>query len=150
MDFGHFDAITFDCYGTLVDWESGILAALRPWCERAGLDVPDEDLLVAYGSCESAIQAAAYRPYREVLERVMQHLEVRFRVPTDATAHGILLRSLPCWPPFADSVAALRQLSIRFRLGIVSNVDDDLFAATQRQRGVRFDWVVTAEQLGAS
>jgi 2-haloacid dehalogenase len=149
LDFGVFDAMTFDCYGTLVDWESGILAALRPVFERHGTQPPDDDLLEAFGRAESEIEAGPYRRYREVLGEVLRAIARGHGFePTDEEA-ATFGGSVVDWPPFPDSTQALGALKSRFRLGVITNCDDDLFAASARRLGVDFDWVVTAQQVGS-
>jgi 2-haloacid dehalogenase len=147
MDFSRFRALTFDCYGTLIDWESGILAAVRPVLLRRGMAVPDDRLLELFGRIESPIQQGPFRRYREVLDRTMSALARELGFEPTAEEATVLSRSVPDWPPFPDTVAALAALAGRFRLGIISNVDDDLFAASASRLGARFDWVVTAEQV---
>ncbi len=148
LDYGSFDALTFDCYGTLIDWEAGILAALRPLL-RADAEADDEQLLVEYAAAEAALEAGPYLRYRDVLGR---------GIATVARAHGAeptpdeVARaggSVVDWPAFPDSAAALRRLKTRFRLGVLTNCDDDLFAASNRRLGVTFDWIVTAQQVGS-
>src|SRR5262245_51614571 len=135
--------LTFDCYGTLIDWERGLLAHLRPMMgARAG----DEELLAAFAALEREVEAGSYLPYREVLGRVMDELAGRFGVKVGAAERGGLAESLPRWPAFPDTVESLRHLRRRFTLGVISNVDDDLFAATLASSGMAFDWVVTAQQ----
>ena len=149
LSFDSFQAITFDCYGTLIDWESGILRGLRPLLAEHGKRVSDEQLLALYAELEPAIQSAEYRRYRLVLEEVVRGMgqHFGFSVSTDE-AHG-LAASLKNWTPFPDTVAALRALKSKYRLGIISNTDDDLFSDTARHLHVTFDWVITAEQARA-
>ena len=149
LAFDSFQAITFDCYGTLIDWESGILRALRPLLAEHGKRVSDEQVLALYAELEPAIQSAEYLPYRLVLEEVVRGVgqHFGFLVSTDE-ARG-LAASLKSWTPFPDTVAALRALKSRYRLGIISNTDDDLFSDTVRHLHVTFDWVITAEQARA-
>jgi 2-haloacid dehalogenase len=142
MDYSGFDALTFDCYGTLVDWERGILAALP-----AGLD--GELVLEAYAEFESELEGGPYLRYREVLERCYDGLAVRFGFEPDAAQRAAFADSVGDWPPFPDSRDALARLKERFRLGVITNCDDDLFARTNARLGVEFDWVVTAQQVGA-
>ncbi len=140
-------ALTFDCYGTLIDWESGILAGLRPLLARHAAQVEDERLLEMYGEAEAEAERGAYLPYREVLRRVVRRLgDLLAFSPTDAET-DCLADSLPSRPPFEDTVESLRSLKKRFRLAIVSNIDDDLFARTARVLEVPFDAVVTAAQV---
>src|SRR4051812_26957402 len=142
MDYSGFDALTFDCYGTLVDWERGILAALPP--ELAG-----ERVLEAFAEFESGLESGPYLRYREVLERCYDGLAVRFGFEPDAAQRSAFGDSAGDWPPFPDSHDALARLKQRFRLGVITNCDDDLFARTNARLGVEFDWVITAQQVGA-
>ncbi len=149
IDYGQFEALTFDCYGTLIDWETGILAGLRR--SLAGLDVApsDDDLLERYSRAEAALESGPYLRYREILARSLREVCRGFGVePTDAAA-AAFGESVADWPAFPDSAAALRRLQTRFRLGVITNCDDDLFAASSRRLGVEFDWIVTAESLGS-
>jgi 2-haloacid dehalogenase len=147
MNLDDFDVLTFDCYGTLIDWEAGILSALRPVVEPSGTEVDDETLLEHFARIESSIQAGPYRPYREVLADVLRGLgrELGFW-PTDAEV-GAFGASVGTWPPFSDTVAALTALRTRYQLAVVSNVDDDLFDGSARALRVPFDEVVTAQQV---
>jgi 2-haloacid dehalogenase len=138
LDLARFDALTFDCYGTLIDWETGLLGALREIAEA-----DDDRLLSRFAEAERAIEAGPYRSYREVLREVLRRI-----APAD-TERDALARSLPDWPVFPDTVASLEALRRRYRLAIVSNVDDDLFAGTARHLRVPFDAVVTAQQVGS-
>jgi 2-haloacid dehalogenase len=149
LDFDRFEALTFDCYGTLIDWESGILSAVRPVLAAHGKDLDDSEILRLYAELESRIERQGFQSYRTVLRRVMEGFGEKLGfVPGEVERSG-LADSLGTWPPFPDTVGALRFLKSRFRLGIVSNVDDDLFVATARRLEVEFDWLVTAGQVGA-
>jgi len=149
LDFKRFELLTFDCYGTLINWEAGILSALRRVLSDHGKQIDDATLLTLYGDFEQRFEAGPFRSYREVLESVVRRFgtELGF-VPTAAETRS-LPDSLPSWKPWPDTVAALRRLKTRFRLAIISNVDDDLFAATCPQLGVDLDDVVTAQQAQA-
>jgi 2-haloacid dehalogenase len=146
FDFDAFDVLTFDCYGTLIDWESGLLAALRPAFEARGIAAPDDELLEGFARHESELEAGPYRRYREVLGEVLRAmLQERGAAPTpeEAAAFG---GSVADWPAFPDSAAALARLHERFRLGVITNCDDDLFAASEARLGTSFDFLVTAQQ----
>jgi 2-haloacid dehalogenase len=147
MDLTRYEALTFDCYGTLVDWERGILGALRPVLHRHGIACDDDWLLGLYGTAESGTQAGPWRPYREVLSSVMDRLGAELGFAPDADERDLLARSLPDWPVFPDTVAALTALAKRYRLAVVSNIDDDLFVQTARRLEIRWDAVVTAQQV---
>ena len=147
--FDRFDVLTFDCYGTLIDWEAGILAGLRAILEPQGIEVDDDDLLERYARAEAATEAGGYLRYREVLARsaavVCRELDV-MAGPAELAAFG---GSVGDWPAFADSATALARLHERFSLAVITNCDDDLFAASNRRLGVTFDHVITAEQVGS-
>ena len=148
LAFSAFRALTFDCYGTIIDWERGILAALRPAFVRRGIEMQDDDLLEAFGAAEADIEAGPYKRYREILGEVLVRVaRDRGFEPTqdEIDAFG---GSVGEWPPFPDSIDALKTLAARFRLGVITNCDDDLFAATNARLGVTFHPVVTAQQVG--
>jgi len=147
--FEPFQAITFDCYGTLIDWELGILRVLRPLLAEHGKRVTDGDILSLYAELEPAIQAAEYRRYRFVLEEVMRGFGQHFGFSVSTDEARSLAASLKRWIPFPDTVASLCALKRKYRLGIISNIDDDLFSDTARQLHVSFNWVITAEQARA-
>jgi 2-haloacid dehalogenase len=149
LDFSGFNIITFDCYGTLIDWETGILGAIRPILSAHNAHLSDVDILRMYGEIEAEDESGAYQPYKEILQSVVRGFGTRLGfVPSEKEQHS-LPNSLPKWKPFPDTVAALRQLKQNFKLGILSNIDDDLFSATAHQLEIRFDHVVTASQAHA-
>jgi 2-haloacid dehalogenase len=150
LDFDAFDVLTFDTYGTLIDWEAGILAAIRPTLEAHGIESDDDGVLEAFARHEAEIEAGPYRPYRQVLGEVLTAMLGHFgQTPTDeeVAAFG---GSVVDWPAFPDSAAALARLHERFKLGVITNCDDDLFAASEARLGTTFDWVVTAQQARRS
>jgi 2-haloacid dehalogenase len=140
-------ALTLDCYGTLIDWEAGAVGALRPLLARHGAAPSDDEVVAAFQDLDEELCAPPFRPYRAVLAGVVEGLGRRFGFPVGPSERDLLAASLPSWEPFPDTVAALRALKRRHRLAVVSNVDDDLFAATARRLGVAFDHVVTSEQV---
>jgi 2-haloacid dehalogenase len=148
-DFSSIRVITFDCYGTLIDWETGILGVIRPILSAHGAQLADADILKIYGEVESEAESEEFRPYREVLREVVWGFGQRLGFQVSAAEQDSLPNSLATWRPFPDTVAALRQLQAKFQLGIISNVDDDLFAATAPQLQINFDFVVTAGQARA-
>jgi 2-haloacid dehalogenase len=149
FDFSRFDALTFDCYGTLIDWEAGILAGLRGIVAPLGVAVGDVELLETYAREEASLEAGPYLRYRDVLARAAARVSGSFGVAADAALCAAFGGSVVDWPAFEDSADALRRLQARFRLGVITNCDDDLFAGSARRLGVTFDWVVTAEQVGS-
>jgi len=152
LDFNRFEVLTFDCYGTLINWEEGILRCMRRILAAHGKDKDDNDdatILQFYGDFEARAEQGTYRCYREVLHSVVSEFGKQFAfAPTEQETRS-LPDSLRDWRPWPDTVSALRELQRRFRLAVISNVDDDLFAATQPQLGVKFDLIVTAQQAGA-
>jgi 2-haloacid dehalogenase len=149
LDFNRFEVLTFDCYGTLIDWETGILSALGPILSAHGARIDDVTLLRLYGDFEQRSEAGEFRPYREVLSSVVRQFGTEFGfIPSEEEVRS-LPNSLALWKPWPDTVSALGELKKRFRLAILSNVDDDLFAATRPRLQVAFDEVVTAQQARA-
>jgi 2-haloacid dehalogenase len=149
LDYDRFEALTFDCYGTLIDWESGILAGLRASLAAERVDPPDDELLERHSQAEAAAEAGAYRRYREILGTCLRDVCRSYGVqPTDDAAEAFGTSVLD-WLPFPDSMAALAALKTRYRLGVITNCDDDLFAASNRRLEVEFDWIVTAQSVGS-
>ena len=136
-----FDIVTFDCYGTLIDWESGISAAFA----QAGVSDDRETVLRHYSSTERLVEAEEFRIYRDVMTVSAQRVAAALGTQTNGT---FLPESLPSWKPFPDTNAALERLrAAGYRLGILSNVDDDLIAETRKHFTVDFDLVITAQQV---
>jgi 2-haloacid dehalogenase len=146
LDFARFDALTFDCYGTLIDWEAGISRGLQAVLGPAGIEATDDELLERYARHEAVLEAGPYQTYRMILAEAMRRVcaDVGVDPPDEDVAR--FAGGVGEWPAFADSTDALRALAGRFRLGVITNCDDDLFAGSQRRLGVTFDWVITAEQ----
>ena len=149
-DFDRFEAMSFDCYGTLIDWETGIANALRPWATRNGLGLDDQALLAAYGGTETHVEddmPSALYPVilGETLRRVGADLGAEVS-DDDAESFG---RSVKDWPAFPDTVEALRRLATRYKLIILSNIDRASFAASNPRLGVKFDSIITAEDVGS-
>lgn len=141
------DVLTFDCYGTLIDWTGGILGDLRALRSRACPPVSEEEFFAAYVEEEAAVEECSWRPYREVLGDAVARLGRRFGFPAGAEERGLLPAGLPGWKPFPDTGPALVEFRRSHRLGILSNVDRDLLEATCRQFPVTFDFMVTAEDV---
>jgi 2-haloacid dehalogenase len=149
LDLDSVEALTFDCYGTLIDWEAGLWAAFESILPAHGIAATVDDVLGRYARHEAAAEAGPFMRYRDVLAAGLRGVaeELGF-VPTPdevATFSG----SVVDWPAFPDSAGALERLHRRFRLGVITNCDDDLFAASARRLATDFDWVVTAEQAGS-
>lgn len=149
LDYGRFEALTFDCYGTLIDWEAGILSGLRPSLTALPVAPPDDELLEVYAGAEARLEAGPYLPYREILARALGEVCAHYGLTADDRAAATFGASVGAWPAFPDSAAALARLKARFRLGVITNCDTDLFADSNRRLGVAFDWVVTAQAVGS-
>lgn len=146
MDFSSVRWLSFDCYGTLIDWESGILGAVRPILARHHAVPSDADILERYAALEADLESGDYRPYREVLRAVMSGLGDAFSARLSPAERDALPDSLHNWPAFPDTPAALAKLKSRFRLAVLSNIDDDLFAFSAPRLGVPLDALITAQQ----
>lgn len=150
MNFNGLRAVTFDCYGTLIDWESGLLAALAPVFAASGAMMERETVLRAFARHERAIESGEYRSYRAVLTEVLTRLAEEFSLHVPSERAGLLADSIPAWPAFDETPAALRALKRNFRIGVLSNIDEDLFEApggSRERLGVPLDLLVTAQQV---
>lgn len=149
LDFSRFKFISFDCYGTLIDWETGILSVLQPLLKKHSVNVCDADLLQLYGELEAEAECGEYKPYRQVLRDVVAGMGKRFGFEASSAEQNSLPESVTSWRPFPDTIEALRELHSNFKLAIISNIDDDLFADSARQLETNFDHVITAFQARA-
>ena len=150
MRLSDFSVLTFDCYGTLIDWESGIVAALSPWLEAHGVTPGRERILAAFAAAEAPQQQATPGMlYRELLATVHGAIAAEFGLAPDPAAAQAFGASIKDWPAFPDSAAALAYLKGHYQLVILSNVDRASFAHSQAKLGVDFDAVYTAEDVGA-
>lgn len=150
MKLTDFDALTFDCYGTLIDWESGIAAALRSWAEGRGIEADDNALLEAFSRHENRIEAEhPAMLYPEVLERTLRDVATDYGMTASAEEEKIFGASVEHWPAFPDSAEALAYLKRHYKLVIVSNIDRASFAHSNAKLDVDFDLVITAEDVGS-
>jgi 2-haloacid dehalogenase len=146
MNFSKFTTISFDCYGTLIDWEAGILPTMRRLLANHGKDLADDRILELYGEFEAQAESGEYQSYKSVLRSVVRAFAERFGFEASSEEIDSLAESVVRWPPFADTVVALKKLHEHFKLVIISNIDDNLFAETRKHLGIDFDQVITAEQ----
>ena len=144
VDLDAFDVLTFDCYGTLIDWEAGLLAALRDALPGAA-GVDDDAVLETYAGHEAEAERPPYRSYREVLAAGLRGVAADLGLEVGHAALARFSESVRDWPAFPDSAETLARLHERYRLGVITNCDTDLFAASNERLGATFDWVVTAE-----
>jgi 2-haloalkanoic acid dehalogenase type II len=150
MEITDFKVLSFDCYGTLIDWEAGILAALAPWRAERGIGAADDRLLESFGRHEHAIQDAdPSLLYTDVLRRVMRAIGAEHGVTTTGREDDALALSVEDWPAFPDTVEALGYLKRHYRLAILSNIDATSFRQTQPHLEVEFDAVLTAQAIGS-
>jgi 2-haloacid dehalogenase len=150
MNLTDFEALSFDCYGTLIDWEAGLSAVLDPWARARGLDQTSEQLLTEYSAAEAAAETGhPAEVYPDILARSMRLLGDRLGAEVTGEQAARLARSVPDWPAFGDSRDALLALGKRFKLIILSNVDRASFAASNTRLGVEFTSVITAQDVGS-
>ena len=150
MDLASYKALSFDCYGTLIDWEAGIADVLVPWAREVGLDLDDQRLLAAYAGNEAEVERDhPSAPYPEVLATAFRHTGETLGRPVDDAWARRLGDSVPDWPAFPDSAAALASLATHYLLLIVSNVHRAGFAGSNRHLRGQFAAVLTAEDVGA-
>jgi len=143
-----FELITFDCYGTLVDWEGGITRAFSEAAASDGVELDPQVVVRAHAEIEPRIQAAGYRSYREVLRQTARAIAEQLGWSISDERAAFLPDSLPTWKAFPDTNSALERLAdAGYGLGILSNIDDDLLSGTLRRLSVPFELLVTAEQL---
>jgi len=150
MRLTDFKVLTFDCYGTLIDWETGILHALRPLLRSSPVERSREDVLASFARHETAQEAETPDMiYSELLARVHRGLAEEWGIAASTADHRAFGGSVGDWPAFADSAAAVAYLKQFYKLVILSNVDRNSFAASQKRLGVAFDAVYTAEDIGS-
>lgn len=147
LDFNDYKVLTFDCYGTLIDWEKGILEALKPLLLNHSIRLDDNQILELYAEFESSIEQSTFVEYKEVLRKVVQKFSNRFEFVLSSSERNCLVDSLKNWQPFPDTVSALARLKKKYKLAVISNVDDDLFAFSEQHLKVKFDYIITAEQV---
>ena len=150
LDFDRYEWLSFDCYGTLVDWETGISNAVAAALTPHGVSRTPAEILALFADAEPKAQTAqGYREYRTVLRDVMALMGAELGISFSESQLDCLADSLPNWPIFPDAPDALKTLQSRYKLAIISNVDDDLFAGSARALGINFDAAITSQQVSA-
>ena len=153
LDFNQFEVVSFDCYGTLIDWERGILPPLKQLLSNREIDFSDDGTLELFAEFESELENDKndYIEYRKILQEIVKRFGQRFNFEPTETESGTeincLVDSIKNWQPFPDTVAALSALKQKYKLAVISNIDDDLFAGTAKHLKVEFDWLITAEKV---
>lgn len=147
LNLADFEVLTFDCYGTLIDWETGIWDALHSVFASHRIQIEVDQALELYGELEAEVEQEPYREYKKVLSTVLNRLGLRLGfVPTSAELESFS-RSVKNWPAFPDSSRALQKLEQKYKLAIISNIDDDLFAFSAERLQTNFEWIITAQQV---
>lgn len=150
MQLSDFTVLTFDCYGTLIDWDTGIANALASWLERENVSLPIRDVLAAHGRHEYALeQEFPSMRYSELLGHVLRRMGDEFGAKVTDEDAARYEKSIREWPAFADSAEALKYLKQHFKLVILSNVDRESFKYSNAKLGVEFDQIFTAEEIGS-
>jgi len=144
--FDVYGVLSFDVYGTLIDFERGILGALKPVLKSHGVQLSDEQILEVFGESEAEIQEGKFMPYSDILRNVVREFGKRFDFTPSSSELDCLVSSVGTWMPLPHVVESLQTLKKKYRLAIISNIDDDLFSVTAKHLGVNFDWVITSEQ----
>ena len=145
-----FTTLTFDCYGTLIDWETGIADCLSPWLVKNRLEVGRDELLRAFAEAEERHQRATPGAlYPDILRGTLQDMAQRWKAPLDDSDADAFAQSVRHWPAFADSADALAYLKRHYKLAIISNIDRNSFRHSNERLGVDFDLIVTAQDVGS-
>lgn len=147
MNFEYFEVLSFDCYGTLIDWETGIISALKPLFSKNNIILKNDRILEIYAQFEPEIQKGNFHNYKYVLTKLMECFSEELGFDLEKNKSKTLVNSLQNWPPFPDAVTVLKKLKQKYKLAIISNIDDDLFQRSNYLLQVKFDWIITAEQV---
>ncbi len=140
--------MSFDCYGTLIDWEEGIWNTISKILKRRGIEEKRERILSLYAQIESRMEKK-YKPYREILKDVMEEMGKILGIKLNEEKKYALVKSIPHWPAFPDTKDALMRIKEDFRIAIISNVDNDIIKESVKNLGVELDFVITAEMAKA-
>ncbi len=147
MDYTQFEILSFDCYGTLIDWKRSILDIIHPVISDYSLDIPREDLFRLFLEIDREYTIKDYTSYKEILYGIMDLIATKLNLLLHPNDRTCLVERFGQWEPFDDTVDTLEELHKDYKLAIISNVDDDLFAITNSKLQVEFDFIVTAEQV---
>ena len=149
MDYQKIRLLSFDCYGTLIDWKDSVLSILENYFKDSALRFSREELFAAFLEADRKKISDQYRPYREILAEVFELMAEDLRFSIDPNSRYLLSDRFSEWIPFPDTAGSLKKLKEQFQLAIISNVDDELFAVSNQWLEVEFDVIVTAQQLGS-
>jgi len=149
LRFNSFDVLIFDCYGTLIDWESGILSALKPLLLQNRISAEDNELLELYAKFESEAEQGEYIKYKDILKSVALEFASHFKLKLNGHSEYFISESIKNWLPFPDTNDALNALHEKYDLAVLSNIDNDLFKYSSDRLGVKFDHLFTSEDIGS-
>ncbi|MCP4725687.1 MAG: HAD hydrolase-like protein, partial [bacterium] len=138
MDFSKYEICCFDCYGTLIDWERGIIASLKPVLSKYGITAEDEKILELYSAAETEAESEVYRPYKDILATIVTTLGNNLEFTPSKEDKDAICGSIKYWRPFPDTVDALKKLKSNYKLAVISNIDDDLFEYSAEKLQVEF------------
>ena len=149
MEFSNIQLLSFDCYGTLVDWKNSVLDLLETCMLANNVNISREELFEIFLQEDRKMITEEYRSYREILAQIMDGITGQLGIKSGRANRNLLSDQFNEWFPFPDTVENLKKLGKQFKLAIISNVDDDLFSITNLMLEVEFDHIVTAQQLGS-
>ena len=149
MDFNKFKLISFDCYGTLIDWKKSLMDIMTPFLQRHNLDLSVDQLFDLFFKADQKNTSEDYRPYHDILIAIMDEMGKELNIDLKQAERTCLVDRFGDWTAFPDTSDALQKLQKKYKLAIISNVDDELFDMTKRCLGVRFDNIITAKQVGS-
>ncbi len=139
--------VTFDVYGSLIDWETGVYQAFAKEAEKDGYTISRDELIPLFLEVQQEIKGGSYELYAEVLRRTAMQVAKRLGWPLESSRASFLPESIPRWPPFKETNTQLERFGKKFEIGLVSNIDDKLLGETRRHFKTDFDLVVTAQQV---
>ena len=149
MDYQQIRLLSFDCYGTLIDWKESVLSILESFFEATSLSFSREELFKVFLEADRKMITDNYLPYREILAQVIEQMGEDLRFSIDPASRYLLSDRFSEWKPFPDTVQSLNKLKEKYQLAIISNVDDELFSVSNELLEVNFDFIITAQQLGS-
>ena len=147
MEFKSFEIISFDCYGTLIDWKKAVLDILGSVISRYHIEVEREELFMMFLEVDREVINDEYRPYREILTEITDRIAAKLSINLINKDRTCLSDRFDEWIPFYDTVRALKKLASQYKLCVISNIDNDLFGITASKLGVKFDFLITAQNL---
>jgi 2-haloacid dehalogenase len=139
--------VTFDVYGTLIDWETGVAEAFEKEAERDGFTLDRAEIIRLFHETERQIQAGSYELYAEVLRRTAVQIAKEVGWPLEPSRSGFLPDSVQRWQPFKETMPVLQKIKKQTNVGLISNIDDKLLGLTRRHIPIDYDLVVTAQQV---